>query len=169
MMTGTLILTSFDVKLVKARRASTRQEPRLKADTHQLDFDELRNDVACPSRESLSWRATAKLDTVLIDAPPNTQQRPDLQQAGGRRGGGGELSHGHALPPRARKRKVTNIRMVVSKLHSLKSILTPPSTVDRAPSLRGDWGAGWVRSCGLWETRGGGASDVSCDRYQAPS
>ena len=103
MMTGTLILTSFDVKLVKARRASTRQEPRLKADTHQLDFDELRNDVACPSRESLSGRATAKRDTVLIDAPPNTQQRPDLQQAAAEVEVPGELSH--ALPPRDEKTK----------------------------------------------------------------
>ena len=161
MMTGTLILTSFDVKLVKARRASTRQEPRLKADTHQLDFDELRNDVACPSRESLSWRATAKLDTVLIDAPPNTQQRPDLQQAGGRRGGGGELSHGHALPPRARKRKVTNIRMVVSKLHTLKSVLTAPH---RAPCTVPTRRLGGAMGQ-MWETRGGWGSDVSCDRY----
>ena len=101
MMTGTLILASFDVKLVKARRASS-QEPRLKAETHQLDFDELRNDVACPSRESLSGRATAKRDNVLIDAPPNTQQRPDLQIPTAGRRGGGELSH--ARPRRENER-----------------------------------------------------------------
>ena len=132
MMTGTLILASFDVKLVKARRASS-QEPRLKADTHQLDFDELRNDVACPSRESLSGRATAKRDTVLIDAPPNTQQRPDLQQAAAE----AEVSSPTLSPRETRKRKVTNIRMVVSKLYSLKSVLTghrapsSPATVHR--------------------------------------
>ena len=147
MMTGTLILTSFDVKLVKARRASTRQEPRLKADTHQLDFDELRNDVACPSRESLSGRATAKRDTVLIDAPPNTQQRPDLQQAAAE----AEVSSPTLSPRETRKRKVTNIRMVVSKLYSFKSVLTPPCTLHRyctVPSR--NWGRGgrWVRSCG---------------------
>jgi hypothetical protein len=80
--------------------------------------------VACPSRESLSGRATAKRDTVLIDAPPNTQQRPDLQQAAAEV----EVSSPTLSPRETRKRKVTNIRMVVSKLYSLKSVLTPPST-----------------------------------------
>ena len=81
--------------------------------------------MACPSRESLSGRATAKRDTVLIDAPPNTQQRPDLQQAAAEV----EVSSPTLSPRETRKRKVTNIRMVVSKLYSFKSVLTPPSTV----------------------------------------
>jgi hypothetical protein len=59
--------------------------------------------VACPSRKSLSGRATAKRDTVLIDAPPNSQQRPDLQQAAAEVEVPGELSH--ALPPRDEKTK----------------------------------------------------------------
>ena len=80
--------------------------------------------MACPSRESLSGRATAKRDTVLIDAPPNTQQRPDLQQAAAEV----EVSSPTLSPRETRKRKVTNIRMVVSKLYSFKSVLTPPST-----------------------------------------
>lgn len=107
--------------------------------------------MACPSRESLSGRATAKRDTVLIDAPPNTQQRPDLQQAAAEV----EVSSPTLSPRETRKRKVTNIRMVVSKLYSFKLVLTPPSTVHPAPSFA-ELGAGgdWELLLGqMWETR----------------
>jgi len=105
--------------------------------------------VACPSRESLSGRATAKRDTVLIDAPPNTQQRPDLQQAAAEV----EVSSPTLSPRETRKRKVTNIRMVVSKLYSLKSVLTPPSTrcTLHRPFTEATWGRGGMGQ--MWETR----------------
>lgn len=108
--------------------------------------------MACPSRESLSGRATAKRDTVLIDALPNTQQRPDLQQAAAE----AEVSSPTLSPRETRKRKVTNIRMVVSKLYSFKSVLTPPSTVHPAPLLHrpfAELGAGGPMGQIMWETR----------------